>query len=157
MDTRVELAYAAGFIDGDGCVYLALNHRRREVPYLLVQLIASGVDERPLVRLQRLLGGKIHLESFRRGRNNRPVYRWDVAGQTAVDALKALSPFLSLKREQADLAVEAWAVVQGQWANEPTLVGRHQSYADPGSVRLVREELHERMKALNSGQTITNT
>ena len=53
----IELAYAAGFVDGDGCIALKLNGKGNRVPTLSIELNAVGVDERPLVRLQHLLTG----------------------------------------------------------------------------------------------------
>ena len=104
----IELAWAAGFFDGEGttgteCYVPGLG---RGAPRLRLALSAPQVDPRPLQRLSAALGvGSLSLRPARG--NARPIWRWRCNGGAAERALSALWPYLSEpKREQAMRAVE---------------------------------------------------
>lgn len=94
MDTH-ELAWAAGFFDGEGCADIARNSQQKE--YL--RLVVRQKDRRPLERFQAAVGGvgAIH-GPYSRGN---PCPCWKVVGSRAEQVAKLLWPYLSEpKREQ---------------------------------------------------------
>ena len=117
---REELAWAAGFFDGEGCAYLALlnyesiyaGHRTYAKP----TLTAAQVDRRVLDRFQRALGmGRVTGPTPGRGPNERPKWRYELVSWREVQAAIAiLWAFLSpVKREQcADMLRRAKPLLQ---------------------------------------------
>ena len=142
----IELAWAAGFYDGEGSTGV---ERRRQAPgrgqpYVGLVVEVTQVDERPLRRFAAAVGvGRINLRP-RRG-NRQPQWRWRAAGGAARRALRALWPYLSEpKREQALRALDAvqrdaalrqarYAVaLRGGGAPRPTLLSRLRARARAG-------------------------
>lgn len=91
---REELAWAAGFFDGEGSIS-AYTDRRDGLPYIALNVAQR--DRRALLRLQRLFGfGGVGKP------NAKGVSYWQVYGHEKVQAVvAALWPFLIVKREQA--------------------------------------------------------
>jgi len=107
----IELAWAAGFFDGEGYVgsmSLRVRPAKGRARAVLTMEI-SQVDERPLQRFAAAVGcGSITLRTSRLGPRQRPQFRWRAAHGAAERALCALWPYLSEpKREQALCAVDA--------------------------------------------------
>lgn len=93
-------AYLAGFFDGEGCISIKLtssNARRLEIS-------ANQVDRRPLDLLADRYGGSIRRRTVEAHRQ--PMWTWRLEGWSAVRALAEWLPFLTVKMEQAKLAVE---------------------------------------------------
>ena len=105
----IELAWAAGFFDGEGYVgsmSLRVRPAKGRARAVLTMEI-SQVDERPLLRFAAAVGcGSINRRAVRNPRW-RQQWRWRAVGGTAEQALCALLPYLSApKREQAGRAVD---------------------------------------------------
>ena len=107
---QTDLAWAAGFLDGEGSV------RIRRLPGAMagrptfygLSLSASQVEREPLDKLRGLFGGSIHLQqpSPRQSANASPYYNWMVTGRTAAAAIRVLLPYFTVKRERAVLGLE---------------------------------------------------
>lgn len=85
--TDIDLAWAAGFIDGEGCLIFMQNDAK---------LTISQKDPRPLVKLKNLFGGSIC-------RHSRGIWVYQLTTNKCYAALPLLIPFLVLKRDQAEL------------------------------------------------------
>jgi hypothetical protein len=104
----IEMAWAAGFFDGEGSTFV-LRHKQsrggtgRLYPCVSVGISVCQTDRRPLDRFVAALGlGKVRGPYRPRG-NQRPYFRWERAGRPSVHrALVRLWPYLSdPKKEQA--------------------------------------------------------
>lgn len=98
--TEKEMAYMAGFFDGEGSigVYQMLSR-----PYY-VRLNVYQVDRRPLDMLQRAFRGQVSQHPDQP--NRKRAYRWQLADQSAIrSALASMSPFMIVKRDEALLAI----------------------------------------------------
>lgn len=97
-----ELAYIAGFIDGEGCVTASGN-------YLSLSLGASNTIKAPLLFIQEILGGSVRgyqsREKTKLGSLIKRQYAWHVGGESAVEALLALLPYLIVKKQEAILGI----------------------------------------------------
>lgn len=98
-----ELAYLAGFFDGEGCVSIIHTPARGE-HYYEVRVSANQVDPAPLYVMQRRFGGRLVPLSTPDGL--RQQYGWIVSGPRGSDALSAMLPHLIVKRTQAVLAIQ---------------------------------------------------
>ena len=112
-----RIQYLAGFFDGEGCIVL---RRGRKTPTLTV----TQVDPRPLRLFEEEFGGRVTKRQAPRKEAHRQAYRWDIhAG--AVQALVRMRPFLIVKAEQADLAIEAAKGSSSWFARNPEAIVRH--------------------------------
>ena len=106
-ERKLLLAWAGGYFDGEGYLYVRGNASGIEV---------DSIVPAPLLLLTRLFGG-----SFRdlgvRGTNNRRRFRWAVYGLKAIACAKQVFPYLRVK------AVEAEAVIYSKEYKQGTTMG----------------------------------
>ena len=100
--TQVQLAYIAGFIDGDGSIYVRLKpndtyrYGFQIAPYII--LFQSAKDEANFRKICDLLNCG-YLRSRKDG-----ILEYTIGRREEILALiKAIKPYLILKRRQADL------------------------------------------------------
>lgn len=112
MSKSHRLAWAAGFMDGDGFITIqnrnqTINGKQYTGHYLRVGACQALLA--PLEELQSLFGGSIRLKNSgpnREGYNRKPQWIWNVSTQQATDTLVQLLPFLIHKKEVALLALD---------------------------------------------------
>jgi len=103
--TKKELAYIAGFLDGDGCVMLQLIFRH-DYP-LGYQIRASIVFYQKTMKKDFLLWLKSKLKDGYIRERNDEMSEYTIVGFDRVERiLKLLLPFLRLKKPQAKLTLE---------------------------------------------------
>ena len=109
-----ELAWAAGFFDGEGCCSV-FRVKDREKPYSYTSLQISQSDIRPLERFKAAIGSCGHLYGphDRHRPNTRPEYTWRCNRYEHVQAVIALLwKYLSpVKRNQIKATI---AIVVGE-------------------------------------------
>ncbi len=138
MNRQESIIWAAGFVDGEGNIniqrYSSTRGRRHRPCYnLLLQVDQTSPD--PLEKLKGLWGGRI---SKKKPQNPRwaPQWHWWVSGKDAAQALAELRPYLLVKRDQADIALE-FAQLKRQRPSQLSKLEENQ-----------REGLHLRLRAL---------
>lgn len=108
MDNERELAWAAGFFDGEGSTFVrhTLKHKGgttgKMYPLLTVEISVAQVRREPLDRFL----AAVNLGTINgpyKSTNGQPYYRWQTSGRGNVHkVLCVLWPFLSIpKKEQA--------------------------------------------------------
>lgn len=148
---QTDLAWAAGFLDGEGSV------RVRRLPgatagrptFYGLALSASQVERGPLDKLREMFGGAIHLQqpSQRQSANASPYYNWMVTGRTAAAAIRIMLPYFTLKLERARLGLEFQSHVRTKTGRIPI---RPEELA-------LRELYFEKMRVLNLRLTARRT
>lgn len=134
MSIESDLAYVAGYFDGEGTV--CFSRVQRKYPSLRI-CITSG-DVTSLLFVQKVLGGSIR-DPGRLGKN-RKMWRWSLEGKKAKAALERLLPYLKAKLYPA-------VVVQ-------RLQYWQQGWSIPEWQRKAREEMAAEVKAFNHRKTI---
>jgi hypothetical protein len=123
MDT--ELAYLAGFLDGEGSIAVGLNKgpggRRR----WYLRLTCHQVNPEPLKLLKERFGGAI-LRTERTG-TQRTIYEWIAGNKIAADAIAALRPHLIVKAAEADVALRFQALMTSRSERRIGLTGDQES------------------------------
>lgn len=97
-----EHAWAAGFFDGEGCIYLSQKDSGRSS-------IVVSVDQTvlpPLTRLKGIFGGQITQTKLTSTGNK--VWRWSLCNKKIVPFLEAIFPYATVKKSQIDIAL-GWA------------------------------------------------
>ena len=110
MVSAIDIAWAAGFIEGEG----SFGH----VTTACVR--AAQVQREPLERLQRIFGGEIKLR-VRKGKeaHQSPIYHWYLYGSKAAGAIMTMLCLLSPKRlEQAVKALDVWKNGKGKGGHQ---------------------------------------
>ena|ERR1035437_6338747 len=100
-DRLQKVIYAAGYFDGEGCVYVS---SLRGVGFQ-IRISIAGYDTCAMNAFADLWGGKVSLE--RRKKNKYLVSRWQIASQNAIKALREMHPYLLVKKEQAGMVLES--------------------------------------------------
>jgi len=101
-----QRAWAAGFFDGEG--YISVRNRTTNTTKqkcIDVELVVSNTSEASIIRLQSLFGGYIQHFSPKKI-NLKPFWRWTGTPNIARIFLKATLPYLVVKKEQAEMALE---------------------------------------------------
>lgn len=104
--TELEYAYIAGLFDGEGCIQIIQQSKRRNgrtTPYCLSVCI-SNTDTKVMRWLYASLGGVL---IDRPGRNGGSCsWSWQTYTNNAATFLEHISPFLVIKRAECDTALE---------------------------------------------------
>jgi len=100
---RIEAAYLAGLIDGEGTVSITKQKQyKRKLFALRPWLIVSNTNAPLILFLKRNYGGSIHRQK-QRG-NSKPELRWQVLEQKEIkNILVRVFPYLRIKKVRAKL------------------------------------------------------
>ena len=96
----MNLAYVAGFVDGEGCINFARS-RKQTFPRLLV----VNTNRAILGKLKDRFGGDIQPQAKHNGWKQ--AYQWRISNGKCVECLKNISPWIEIKKPQLALVL-AW-------------------------------------------------
>ena len=101
---ETETAWAAGYVDGEGCINITKNTSYGHI----VRVTIDSTDNRSLLVLLNLFGGRLNGPYEPRNKdsyNRKPIWVYSLCGVEAQSALKKMRPYLVIKQEQAELAL----------------------------------------------------
>ena len=138
---NLDHAWAAGFVDGEGCVRIAKNVSHGRVnPIYHVEMAISQNRLDTLEHCQKVIGVQSSICKFPDRKSfRRPVYLLTYLCANACDALTLLQPYLVRKQAEAMLALEFALRLQLRRG------GRTPHSAEEIAIR---EEYYRRMKEL---------
>ena len=107
MTNELDYAYAAGIIDGEGCigVYNQTSPTTRTKTRLCLSVRVRMSDWEAVLWLKNIFGG-CYRPSPQLGYGTRVMYEWVLSSQMASGFLKQVLPYLKNKRRQAELAIQ---------------------------------------------------
>jgi len=116
---QVDLAYVAGFFDGEGSIMMSMpkgKHVRVEV--------AVSQNTRTVLDLHvKLFGG--HVYGYAPKKRPRAImYQWKVYGQDAYEFLIKIEPYLHVKKVEAHEGMEIWLLRKNMQVVERILKSR---------------------------------
>ncbi len=117
-----RLNWAAGLVDGEGCICVVWLKNRNGVPRKnptpRLKLIVAQSDYGALHYLKNVIGvhGTIQ-KNTPHPTHNRQAYSLCFDGRHALQAIRLLEPLLYVKRRQAQVAIEFWE--QGRLDERP--------------------------------------
>ncbi len=139
MTSKITLAYLAGLIDGEG--YIGIKKQRptadRVAPSYHARIQVRMVDEQAITLLAQKLGGKYYSERAAAGKR-RGLYCWQASDALAEQILRALLPYLRVKRRSAEAVLRFRGWQAGNSAHRTKLLGHRQFQGYRGGVRTVR-------------------
>lgn len=109
--TITDLAYAAAFIDGEGCVGIkrskGIRPKRGSVsPEYRVYILAANTHKGVIDWMQDKFGGSIGFQAkgyCKNGLERKICYRWRIASSSAITFLRLIRPYMIVKKDQADI------------------------------------------------------
>jgi len=116
----IDLAYIAGFFDGEGCISLGRKKDgsyRRHYTYQLVVTVSNTKPE-ILEFLHRHFGGHFRKIKNPSTKNGKTVYVWALLCRKALNFIKTIYPYLKLKKRQAELAIKFYTLVNPYGCNK---------------------------------------
>lgn len=126
MTARTELAWSAGFYDGEGNTRWGVTYtskRRRSRTYGTFKMQVAQIHREVLDRFKTAVGvGNVLGPYQKKNRTGKDYFVWTISGPSALSAFHLIRPFLSSKKkEQGDLAeTEYW-----KQKERPKLGGGH--------------------------------
>ena len=100
-----EVAYTAGFFDGEGCVNIA-RYLKRGRPYHTLAIIFTNTDFQVLKWFQQRWGGHLTKPTQPSKPRWRPSRHLWLSAGPARPLLLAMLPYLIIKRQQVEIALE---------------------------------------------------
>lgn len=137
-----ELAYAAGVVDGEGCITIRLSSRVKAGRPSMVHALALAVSsiDKPLTDwLCERFGGYCSTRTPKRALKE--VHTWRCESKTAANVLRVIRPYLLIKAAQADIALEFQAIIPPRGGRDNKLTW---------SALEARETYRVRIHSLNS-------
>lgn len=116
MADPLVLAYLAGVVDSDGFVSIHRSTRRGAVYHAPVVGIA-GTRREPHDLAASVWGGNVWVHNP--GGGYRPQFQWARQGKGAALIIADLAPFLRVKRDNAQLALDLFEHVQQGHEDDP--------------------------------------
>ena len=105
----VNIQYLAGFLDGEGSIMISATGRPRpdgvQASYS-VKLVVCNTNVPALTEIQKTFGGRLVSNGKPQKDSWKPGYFLLWQGQAAGDLIEAMRPYLLIKQEQADVALE---------------------------------------------------
>jgi len=103
--SKADLAYAAGFFDGEGNIGITIKHQEGYAQYFIFASVAS-TDEWACRRFHFMFGGYVRKRPPRKNPSHKPCWDWRVSSRQASNFLREVFPYLHLKRDRAELALK---------------------------------------------------
>lgn len=102
---KVELAYLAGIVDGEGSISVKSESKKR--PYV-VYLSVTNTNYDMIKIFEGHFGGKVRKRNWSNNQKNakknwKPCYEWCISKLQAVRAVEKLLPYIRIKNKQAIL------------------------------------------------------
>jgi len=119
-------AYAAGLLDGEGCIHINITNGQ-------LQVLFGITDRGPLDILASRWSGNVRTAK-RKTSGGRSVYEWAISGSYALEFLQEIRAWMYGKGEQADIALTYPMVGTG--------------FTLPEEMRVQRQDLGKQLKAL---------
>lgn len=106
------IAYLAGLIDGEGCIYIGRSYAKAIVSrttgsrqYLFLSVSVTSTTLPLMLWLKKNFGGSYRSKRPQQD-NWRECYGWRLMSRQAAEMLRRTLPYLIVKKEQAEIALE---------------------------------------------------
>lgn len=140
MSHTHEVAWAAGFFDGEGFINIQKRSHPKYTGYYL-RIGINHVAPEPVTEMQRLFGGSLVKEEEHKVIGNRkPRHRWITSTSNAAEALKQMLPYMNNKNKVSALALDF----------QTTMLMEYKRKGVPEEVQQKRKDIKTEIMRLNS-------
>jgi hypothetical protein len=105
---ETEAAYLAGIIDGEGSISMTAAKKGTDKEYFRIVMSVSNTDKE-LVQWIGQWGGSFLWDRHHR-EGSKPQHRWTAVGNLLREILPQTIPFMIVKKDRAEWALEALAI-----------------------------------------------
>lgn len=102
--TQVQLAYIAGFIEGDGCFSIARYFSKQDGYVYEYKLAAYNTNEGIMIWFKKNIGG--YYRKVKTSPRWKKPFHWSIKNKEAIKLVELLLPYLVAKQEEASLWVK---------------------------------------------------
>ena len=101
---RTDLAYAAGIVDGEGCITIS----KSKMGNFQIQVRVVNTNEWLLQWLKFAFGGRVAPlnDNRKEERGWKPNYYWYLRTEETKEFLKLIYPYLRIKKTQAEIVIK---------------------------------------------------
>ena len=141
-----DLAWAAGIIDGEGCLHVQRRFNRegkRHAPHYSLTLRVGMKSFCTIMKLHDLFGGN-------RCVGSNGVVCWTVATQQALSVLRLVRKYMLTKRQQVEFVLHNPAIWE---RNYTKLDKKTKRYRVPAATLSKREAIYRRLREMKGVQT----
>jgi hypothetical protein len=107
---ETDLAYMAGFFDGEGCVTLRYQVLKDGRNCFRRRVCVVNTNQDILKTFQSCFGGyfkeRVHMKRYKGCENHKHIFEWTDTETTADVFIEKIIPYLRLKKRQAELYLE---------------------------------------------------
>jgi hypothetical protein len=118
MLDKKRIAYWAGFFDGEGCITLldTAGKKDKKGRYFKLHINISQCNRQILEDLANDFDGRIYTHHRYNKSNHRQAWAWEASPTQAARFLRAIEPYVILKRDQVKLALDYYdrSSIEGQ-------------------------------------------
>ena len=144
--TQTDLAYLAGFIDGEGCITLGWHwtskQKSKRYRYMQLRVEIANTDVGVLAWARGLFSlPSVLYTTKRQPRHWKPAHHLSWTGQNAVSVIQQVYPFLKIKKGQAEIALKFHETRVARGARRKGV---------PDDVQTVRDLLNEQLHVANA-------
>lgn len=146
---HTAVAYLAGLIDGEGTISL----RRKTGDHFNIEVYITSTNKPMLEWVQRTFGGKIYTYDPKDG-IRQLQHKWHVHSKGAESILRLVQPFLTIKGEHCEIALEfrrkmnrhtSW---HREFANQLKGIQKTATFTEPSGHRISQDQLQEMVRSL---------
>jgi len=103
---QAELAYWAGFIDGEGSIFIKKEKSRagRVTPIYELALKVENTNKEVIERFFKTFQSGYKTYREKNGKNGKPLYGVTIKQQKALNILEMLEPFIIVKKKNIEIA-----------------------------------------------------
>ena len=143
--TETELAWAAGFIDGEGCIHVRVSMptetSRQRSPHYALALQVSNTNRQAIDRIHQMFGFGSVRSHHRENPKWTTAYVWYCMSKNAGTVLRLIQPYVFAKKAELEVGLEFDALPSGR---------KGVNRIDPELLRK-RAELCDKLRSLKVG------
>jgi hypothetical protein len=138
---ETQKSYMAGFVDGEGTIYVDYRRTKKNFPSLHYQLSVFSTNLPILELLHQEWGGNLRKYAKSRSIKHKQIYSIYWGSDKCLPVIKAIYPYLRIKKRHAEIIMELSKLKCERSHGRGRYV--------PESTRLAREPLANELKVLN--------
>lgn len=146
MSRAHDLAWCAGFFDGEGYITISRRKIKRGEQVYTGHYLRIGINHvriEPLLEMKRILGGSIRFDKnsdkhCKDGYTRIPRHIWLLSTQSAGDALRCMLPYFRNKQQEAEIAFNFLSTIQKT------------KQSIPDDITKLRESYKQALQSLNA-------